>query len=59
MWYSQLFSHTIEQVKYDEIFCREWTPTAVRVFDALTHHARVSNHKTEGLLDVCHEAVRQ
>jgi putative transposase len=54
-----MLGHMIEKVEEGDIFCRERTPTAVRVFGALTYHAGASYRKAAALFGVSHEALRQ
>lgn len=54
-----MLGHMIQKVEEEDIFCRERTPTAVRVFGALTYYAGASYRKAAALFGVSHEAIRQ
>lgn len=54
-----MLGHMVEKVEEKDIFRRERTPTAVRVYGALTSHAGASYRKAAALFGVSHEAVRQ
>jgi putative transposase len=49
----------IEQVREEEIFSREDTPTDQRVEAAVPYHAGLSYRRVEWVVGRSHEAVRQ
>ena len=56
-WYLEVLDHVIDQVRTEEVSCREDTPTKRRVLGGFLYHAGLSYRKIERFIDRSHVAV--